>query len=276
MKCLLVICLFFCVAVDSQPCAAKDNLWNFTTEAQMKAVIPQYINNPRATYYIIQRAYHHKMAGQATVVYHDLMRLKPNDPKTQAAYAFCHFMATGPLSGEYFVYGASPLTRGLRKQQIEANDYRLAALQTAPKSPEILLESALPIFYTSAGTPEQQTPQRQKAINLLRKATRLAPQWADAHYWLAVMLSDSWTIMSSQKTALGQESITELHRAEELNPTLHTDCLLSYLGAYQALDKPDKALLYLDAYVRAKPEEAKRMHLIEGRAALLKQMQSKG
>jgi len=275
----------------------EDQLWRFTTEEQLRAAILKYIKNPRALYYIILRAHERNLAGQASVIFHDLLLPKPQDhpehahdenPKAhaaalikgldlahvQSAYAYSHFMATGPLSREYFVRDVSPLVKALRMQEPDVAMYRKESLKAAPKSPEVLLETAIPLFYKGADTKQKAIEQCQKACESLREATQLAPQWADTHYWLAQLLIELAPVVP-EKIVLAKEALAAYQKAEDLDPKLHPQCVYGYVYAYQALGQPDKVLEYLDQYIQIRPDFGKQSHIVKWREALLKQLQAK-
>ena len=265
----------------SAPGKPQDKLWNFTTPTQMKAVIPKYLNNPRATYYIIMRATNYNLGPQAAVIYGDLLKEgygskgsgKVNAFHLMSAYAFSHFMATGPLSREYFRQQPSPIVQRLRDQELEADGYRTQALEAMPKSPEVLLEASIAIL---DGSSVGETPKKRvrRAIGYTRKVVQLAPNWADAHYWLGEQLTRTQH-HASDKNAWGQEAITAYEKAEQLEPGLRADCLRARARTWQMIGQRRKALECLDAFIQLKPEQAKKPGIIKWRQSLVKQLQAK-
>lgn len=253
--------------------AAK--VWLFKDPKEMQLVVPAYSHNPRATYYVIMRAYHQALAGEACVAYHDLLQKNNYDPDLQAAYAFSHFMATGALAQNYFKQQASPLTAKLRQQQMEAQYYREEAVKEKPKCPEVLLETALPLLFEPG--------QRIQAVDDLKKAAHLAPRWAEAHYWLGYSLDRLWADRWSQATnkkaeelkQLEREAIKEFQKAEQLQPALYPDCVRGYSEAYQSLDQPKEALKYLDEYIKLRPDYGKKTWVMERHTRLEREAKSR-
>lgn len=261
------------LCLSSALCLSQGDVWRFTQEAQMRAAIEQYKDNPRATYYIIVRASHQHLAPQAAMIYLSLLDIDQYNPKREAAYAFSQFMAAGALSEYALNYGAPSLVQKLRQQQLKAEYNRALALSATPKSPETLLEAAIPLGYT--GDYQSGSVDRRKACDYLRKAVRLAPEWADAHYWLAVMLNSLWSCNMHGPTYVAEE-LSELQKAESLEPKLHTDCQIQYAYTYQELNLPEKQLEHLNAYIKAKPVGSINSHIIDWRDNLARQSKDNG
>lgn len=273
---LVISLVSTCAALAIAAPAAK--YWLFDTKEEMGKAVPYYSNNPRATYYVIMRAHKRNMAGPACLVYHGLLQKNQRDPYLQSAYAFSHFMATGELSREHLVQKTSSLINELRKQQLGASFWRDEAIKAKPNSAVILMETALPMMYGNGSRPE--------AVNYLRKATRLAPDWADAHYWLGkgldLLWASKWSYASDKQAEslkqLGREQLAAYNKAEKLDPRLHVECLIGRAYAYQALGQLQLGLKYLDAYIKAEPETGKQPGITHWRQQLIKevQKQSKG
>lgn len=264
-----------CVAVGTAPAHAAEAKWLFTNEAEMKATIARHSGNPRANYYIIMRASKRDLIGQAAMTYRDLARKRLNDANAYAAYAFSQYVATGEMSRYQLTYNAPPLIRELRGYQMEADYYRGEALKLAPRSPDVLLMTGMALFWTSGRSYEGDTANKKKACDYLRKAVRLAPKWADAHYWLAKHLINLWPVVPN-KEEVGKEAIAALKRAETLEPRLKPDCVILYAYAYQALKRPDKQLEYLEAYIASNQEHGKDVRVLEWRDSLRKQLAKTG
>ncbi len=234
--------------------------WLFTDKNEMEQTVRQYADNPRATYYIITRAHKRDLAAQAAVVYHDLLQKKPNDPYLQSAFAFSHFLAAGIFSREFMNHRSAQMVRQLQRQLTEASFYRDEALAAKPDSPVILVETAL--FWAADGQ------NREKAVDLLRRAVKQDPRWADAQYHLGSRLSTWWKADRAHRLKVGKEALPHLQEAERLEPKLRPECLISYVYAYQMLDDKPKQLQYMDAYLKARPEAAKLDWLMKWRKSL--------
>jgi len=174
---ILLAALLLSLSVKPSWCAPKDDGWNFTTPAQMEKAIPKYLDNPRATYYVIMRARHRNLVDRAALLYGNLLKTRHgrNEFYVMSAYAFSHFMAVGPLAREHFVQHGSPTVEKLRRQALEADFYRKEAMEGKPNSPEVLLMSALPAFYMATNRSA-----KMKALNQVRRAVKLASSAASA------------------------------------------------------------------------------------------------
>ena len=170
----------------------------------------------------------------------------------QSAYAFSYFMATGPLSKNYFKAAVSPVLKQLQGQYLEAEECRAAALKSAPESPEVLLESALALFHKSGGSVDDTKKRCLQACNYLRQAAKLAPDWADTHYWLGQCLVD-YTQFEKEKQPLLEEALRAYQQAEQHDSALRSQTLMGRVYAYAALKQPEKALEALEALATEKP-----------------------
>jgi tetratricopeptide (TPR) repeat protein len=260
---LILVCL-----VVGAAWAAK-SVWLFQSEDQMKQTIMEHLKNPRATFYVIMRAHKRGMADEAALIYYDLLQKDRTNPQLLSAYAYSHFMATGPYSKDYFVRYASPAVQKLRPQQVQADYYREEAITFAPKSPEVLLESGLGMFYKS--------DTKQQGLNHVRKAVRLAPKWPDAHYWLGYLLISQWPMERDKKkrVVICREALAAFKEAERLEPKLHKECLYGTLGAYQGMDDTPKILKTMNAYLKLEPNYIKRPGIAKWRQQLQEQVKKK-
>lgn len=250
-----------CVALATAALAAPTvKRWLFKDKNEMEQTVRQYADNPRATYYIITRAHKRNLAAQAAVVYRKMLEKQPHDPYLQSAYAFSHFMATGVHSREFTNEKASVAVRQLRKQTMDAAYYREEALKSKPDSSVILVESAL--FLSADGQ------DRAKAVELLRRAVKRNPKWADAQYWLGNTLCAWWSQQRQHREEIGKEALVHLREAERLEPKLRPECLISSVYAYQALGDKPKQLQYMEAYLKARPEATKEEWLVKWRKSL--------
>lgn len=238
-----------CVALATVALAAPGiQKWLFEDQNEMEQTVRTYADNPRATYYIITRAHERNLAAQTAVVYYDLLKKKPSDPYLQSAFAFSHFMATGLFSREFMHEKSSALVMQLRRQQLEAAHFRDEALRQKPNSPVILVQTAL--FLSADGQ------DKEGAVNLLRRAVKQDPKWADAQFHLGSALTGWWKNDREERVKIAEEALPHLREAEKLEPKLHTDCLASYAYAYQMLGDNAKTLQYLEAYIKGRPEAA--------------------
>ena len=242
-----LLIVVFCAVIASVALAAPTvKKWLFTTENEMEETARTHADNPRATYYVIMRAHKRGMASQTAVVYHELLQKNPYDPYLQSAFAYSHFMATNIFAREFMNDKSAPFVYKLQKMATEAQYYREEAIKKKPDSPVILLETAQSRFYEPGKSKE--------AIDLLQRAVKEDPKWADAQYWLGHYLSSYWLQDREHREAIGKESLLHLQEAEKLQPELHPECLIGRVYAYQALDDTAKQVEYLEAYFKARPE----------------------
>ena len=228
----------------------KNDVWLFTTEPQMRVEIEKYLKKPRDTYYIIMRAQHEELGPAAAMAYREWRKKRIGDPLIESAYAFSQWCTAGELSTVYFTKDVQPLLQQVRGQQMEAQYYRTEAIKARPNSPEVLLDTALGSFFYTVGS---QLKNKQHSATELRRVVRLAPGWADAHYWLGRVLEMLWPCVSN-KGAIARESIQALEAAEKLNPAFRNDCLMTYVIDYDELKRPDLSLRYLDEYIGTHPK----------------------
>ncbi len=252
-----------CAATGAATLAAPTvKKWLFTDKNEMEQTVRQYADNPRAAYYIIVRAHKRDLAAQAAVAYYDLMKKKASDPYLKSAFAFSHFLATGLYSREFANEKSTKLVQQLRQQQGEASFYRDEALESKPDSPVILLETAQ--FLAAQGLNRD----KEKAVDLLRRAVKQDPKWADTHYWLGYTLSSLWTPNRAHRIQSAKEALPHLDEAERLEPKMRPECLISRVYAYQMLDDKPKQLQYMEAYLKVRPEAAKKKWLANWRKSL--------
>ena len=257
-----------CAAIAKVALAAPNvKKWLFTNENEMEQTVRAYADNPRATYYVIMRAHQRNLAAQTAVVYYDLLQKNPYDPYLQSAFAYSHFVATNIFARESMNGKSAPFVYKLQKQATEAKYYREEAIKKKPDSPVILLETAQVLFYEPG--------KRGEAIELLKRAVKEDPKWADAQYWLGRYLGSYWLQDRENREALGQASLLHLREAERLQPELHPECLIGQAYAYQALDDVAKQIEYLDAYFKARPESLENEGLVKWRDQLRDELSKK-
>jgi tetratricopeptide (TPR) repeat protein len=288
---LLILALPWCGAKVS----SKENksssgtaqpVWKFTTLPQMRAIITKCLNNPRATYYIILRARELGMEKDAALFYRSFLHEKNKDgvrePKhdvrhgyVMAAYAFSHFVAVGPYSRDYFNKKPSSLVRRLCDYGLEAEGYRTGALQEEPNSPEVLLMTSIAEIEGSSPN-ESREEHIMRVIGYTRKAVRLAPDWADAHYWLAKQINSRAVFFPKRTDSLYREALIHYTKAETLEPQLRPECLRGRASLWHGLGQKQNALKCLEAYLKLKPEALKQSHIAEWRQRLIKELKVKG
>lgn len=266
--------------------AAARPVWKFTSVPQMKALITKCLNNPRATYYIIVRARRLGMEKEAALFYRSFLKEETkngvSEPKhsanhgyVMAAYAFSHYVAVGPSSREYFIQNPPSLVQQLRDYGLEADGYRTWALQEEPNSPEVLLETSLAVLDGSSAT-ETRQQRILRAIGYTRKAVRLAPEWADARYWLANHLHRTATLFQGQTDSWYREALVHYDKAEKLEPQLRPECLRERASIWSTIGQNQKAFQCLEAYIKLRPESLKQPYIVKWRARLTKELKAKG
>jgi len=295
IKTIVLVVLIGAIAWSAPKVVA---LWNFKSEPEMKQVVPVYVNNTKATYYVINRAYHQHIVGQAALQYRDMLDKDRDNGYLQAAYAFSQFMAAGPVSGDYFKYEPGPVIHKLKGQQMDADFYRSESVKNKPNNAGVLLEAGIAQYQVSSRYESQ-----LKSEEWLGKAVQLAPDWAEAHYWYGTFLEHLWTYST---TALGgkpvdvgywgkkeqmekirerftpaelskiiHEALKEINTAEKLQPELAPECTIARAYIYQAMNDPARQLEAMNKYTKLKPEAAKLDWFIKWREYVKKEIKNK-
>ena len=266
MKRLLLSCTMAALFLWPVLCRAQSDVWKFSDENAMKQAITQYVNNPRATYYIIMRAHRIGLGPLAATIYQGMLDKNPDDAYLQCDFAFSHFMATSMLSGTSLSSKTFPAIMKLRQLQMKAEYNRDAATAHMPSSPEASLEIALALAYNAHHVPNVQS--RRLACTYARQAVKLAPKWADAHYWFARILNLRWAAEAPKGPSFVAEELAELQKAEILEPHLHGDCMLGRAYAYQELNQMEDQLRCLNEYISTRPSTTVGKNIFEWRDSL--------
>ena len=171
-----------------------------------------------------------------------------------AAYAFAYAISNGfrPWVWKKDSYRGSIKN----SDQSRAAYFRDRAFKLKPNSPEILVMQA---FAETMGTNDG----RRKAYPRLVKATKLAPKWADAHYWLgwaannyALTMRGRDAKVQKAKANLGRQMLKSYSKAEKLDSYLKPHLYLERIHAYKLIDnqKFGKEISQLiDAHFKAFP-----------------------
>ncbi len=206
--------------------------------------------------------YHRKhLDPQATLACYDVLRQHPKNPVLKAAFAFLCFRATQPVSVDYNDYNKkTPRLDAIVSLHTTAARCREEAAKELPRSPEVLLEAGIAECYE----PSADYTGRLKGNARIKQAVELAPDWADAHFWLADTLSllegkiyaDASRDRLDPKIPLrklAEKEIFHYDKAEKLDPSFHTACLLGHAFAYSSLAQPTKAHEALESYIKINP-----------------------
>ena len=254
-----LLCLVTCLCLFlSAPgyCGQED--WRFRTQTEMRQTLPKYLKSPRALYYIILRARKQGLAADLCLQLREIHQKDLQDLDIASAYAFCQYVATNPITPEMARGVFTPEIRKVMALQVEAEYFRGQALKYAPNEREIVLEAGIPMI-SSGGMGDGGT---EKASDLLMQAVKLAPRWADTHYWLGVCDAQlGINAVAYRKTKEYPEHyrkcIAELREAERLESGLHTNCVEYYVQAYHYIKQWHSLLSALDEYFKIRPDMAK-------------------
>ena len=275
----------------SKQAVRQTNKWLFTTEAEMLRLLPQYIRDPKATYAILIRADKLGLSSKATSFYYQTLKKKEaaffnslGNPKIKSeplksknngyiysAFSFAHFLETTPVFNSKKASSSSP--HDTPRHAAEADFYREKALEYAPASSTVWLESGISTFFSSAGS-GQGLIQQQQGIKFIEKSVQLTPQWADSHYWLAMSYSNMAFEYPDKAKIYSAKAIAACRKAEALEPRLSRDCLNISLVVYSALGQSVNALKSLDAYAKKNPLVKSQSWFVDKRKVLSRKINS--
>lgn len=229
--------------------------WSFRSRADVIPALNKTRGNLRATYNVIICTARYGYQNTALGYYEKVVEGRDFDASAEdsAAYAFSYAISNGfrPWNWKKDSY------RGSIKDssQAKAAFFRERAFNLKPKSPEVLTMQAF--AETMGGL------RRKEAYKHMLYATKLAPKWADAYYWLG-WSADYYALdihgqdAENQKTKanLGRLMLNAYDKAEKLDPNLKPHLYLKRIGAYDLLPKQEamkEVPKLIDAHFKAFP-----------------------
>lgn len=229
--------------------------FHFRTRAEVKTAALANLKKPRETYNLIICAGRQGLIGTALQTYEAIVKKDPFNapPQVQSAYAFSHFLTLYPRSWYWQRERTPGLVRGQWENEGKVTVFRDEALKLMPKSPEVMLEYALWLDNQQEGRP--------RALKMIEQAITYAPQWAELHYWHALLLTNRAVVFPAKEIEkmlprYATLSLQALNRAERLDPAFKQEGLNLRISRYEWIGQPQKALAALDAYLRYRPDFA--------------------
>lgn len=259
MKFLLLTCLLGATLVAASPSHAQMGTmkWHFRSRADVVPALQKTRGNLRSTYDVLICAARQGYRNTALGFYEDVVSGHEFNATVQdsAAFGFAHDLADN-FSPWYW------------KKDLDFSDYKGSsrasavlfkdrAFQYGAGSPEILVMRAYKERLLFKET-------RKRAYEWCLKAVKRAPNWADAHYWLAEAAEDyALAFQDEHKPSnkaiivrLGRLEMSSCDRAEKLDAGLHPYLYMTRINASELIaDKKAARMIpiYADAYLRAFP-----------------------
>ncbi len=249
--------LLFSVLVIVLPAHAQVGTpkWNFRNRAQVAAATRKYKLDLRQSYNIIICATRQGMIRTVVHTYEQMMPANVFDvpPEMASSFALAHRMMMGGNRWDWKLDTTPNITQTSAADSLKVMLYRDRALQMLPRSPEVLISYAI--------WAEDYGEKRAQALQLSEKATRLAPRWADAHYWHSVMISGDWIMLSHAEQGMqgprcGAAELRALNTAVKLDPGFKQIKAGDEWTILQTMRRSKEALASFDAYTRARPDFA--------------------
>lgn len=253
---LVVLCL---TLINAHSCLAQAGTqkWQFQNRGQVRSAVLGNLKDLRTSYEIITCAARQGMIRTVLQTYEEVIGsdIYNTSPEVCSSYALAHRYFTGFSSWDWKRDEDSSI-EVLRGQSagLQVQWFRDRALQIKPKSPEVLLSYALWSAYEAGGRP--------LALRQINEAVKLAPNWADAHFWRAGIILGAWSVITPTSKRLaagshyGTEMVRALNKAEKLDSAFHKIAMIKRYHGYQTLGDDKKALAAFDAYGRFYPEFA--------------------
>ena len=254
--------------MNARSCLAQAGTqkWQFKNRAEVRSAVLSNLKNLRASYEIVTCAARQGKLRTVLQTYEKVIgtNIYDTSPEVCSSYALAHRYFSG-FSRWNWKRDDDTSVEVLRGQNagLQIQWFRNRALSLKPKSPEVLLSYAIWAVYDSGGRP--------LALRQANEAVRLAPDWADAHYWRAQMIQSRWSIMmpASKRQAAakhyGTEMLRALNKAEKLDPAFRKVAMIDRYYAYQSLGDNKNALIAFDAYSRFYPNFASAMDKASGK-----------
>jgi tetratricopeptide (TPR) repeat protein len=226
--------------------------WYFHDRVEVEEAARKYKMNLRESYNIIMCAKRQGMIRSVVRTYERDLSASPFDtpPEVCSSFALAHDLMTSSVRWDWkpdYQRGLTKLTQG---DGVRITFYRDRALELLPKSPEALLASAITALNQD---------KRAESLNLINKALRSAPNWAELHWWRAKALDYRLIAMGSQerqkeKARYSTLILRALSESERLDSAFKQENLLRRSETYSNLGRYKDALQAFDAYILYKPK----------------------
>ncbi len=241
--------------------------YTFQNRAEVRAAVLQNLHNLRASYNVITCAGRQGMLRTVLQTYEQQLGKYQTDAgnipvEMCSSYALAHTLYVWRETDWPIDTDRSIRVRGVR-DLLTAQWYRDIALRNKPNVPEVLLGDAL-YQYCQANP--------SVALREMREVVRLAPNWADAHFWYARVLCNYAISPPIQKQKAvqircGFAQLRELRRAQALDTGVLPKAYMDYSWGYRDAGKPKEALACLDALARGEPRYVINYDAVFGRGA---------
>ena len=274
-KLLVLVMVLTCVA----PAAAQVGTpkYNFENRAQVEAAVRKHKLDLRESYNVILSATRQGMIRSAVRAYEKELPASPFDtpPQLGSSFALAHELSSSSVFFDWKRDRATGLTKLSQADGVRITFYRDRALQAMPNSPEVLLASAIWAM---------QQDRRERALNLITKALRFAPDWAELNWWHAEALTYRLMAMSQksrqqEEPRYGALILRYLAKSEKLDPAFKQENLIRKSMAYTYIGRYKEALAAYDAYILYKPAYRKligEQHYLAARQEMMSQIRKGG
>lgn len=238
---------------------APASAWQFRNEQEVRALVARYINNPRAIYYIVNTAVERRLTHHATRAIGEHWQKSPQNPQLQMLSAYAYWAAA---TGYRTIPSLSGPGAEFNQLKSQAFSFTNSAPLERPNSPEVLvMASACSSTYLAENHnafPKEIPKRFSVVLGQLRRAIRLDPKWADAHYWYGVALDDYhsalWNPKQPKNNAhLLSQAKNELLAAQRLDPNMKASCARRLASILEDQDRPREALAYLNTWLKLQP-----------------------
>ena len=262
-------------------------IWQVGNAEQVQRVVARNIDNPRACYYLINQAYRAGLEVQTAVAFKPYAEKQPFDPEMQAIYAYACLVGTmrALSSGNANVPQAVTQNNLFSEQSTSYLNLKL----TMTRTPEEILKSPEAIVMTAACYEDEMfgfivtdTKRWDQLKSWSEHATKLAPQWADAHFRYGSVLrsysqvGDLHLPKATEAQALAK-SKSEFILAQSLDTSLPMtgSCARSLAANAYSRAQYGEAIKYLDLWFKYLPEYSRVENLQEWRQEMIEALQKR-
>lgn len=254
---------------------ADVSLWNFRTQQELDALIRRHYNNPRASYYLINNAREKGFAPYAAWVYFQNAESKrAYKAQTWVSVAYAAQIGTGRWS---FSKMNQPTFRKVTENKFAIDVRFVHAMEEKTfKSPEVLLMAAATRYDQVRGTTWNGIlggdPEWKNVFLWLRQAQKLAPNWADAHYWNGVASYAYWKDTGRTRASLLPRAKSALLTAQRLDPGLKGSTSWVLWLVADGMKRPKEQLAYMNTWFKLQPRYAKQPFFRDAHTQLVKEV----
>ena len=230
--------------------------WSFQSRADVVPTLQKTRGNLRATYEVLLCSARYGYELTALSYYEDVVSGKEFSASADdsAAYAFAYAISDGLRPWNW---RKDSLNISLKSNQAMGITFRDRASKLKPKSAEVLVMQAFWEMMEWSGK------HREEAYRHTLEAAKIAPQWADAYYWLgwaaehyALTFTGDDAKSQETKSDLGRLMLRAYDKAESLDKGLRPHLYMQKLSAYELIgDKESSRRIpeIVDAHLKAFP-----------------------